>query len=341
MEDFVAHITEQPVPEPLFLMSTSPKIPRGLYSKASEWQVYRLTKSLYDLKQACRQWNKELIVTGLDNKEICKVKSALNEAFMVKDLGQARYFFGVEIARSKKGIRSGEIQTSNWSFALPQLYQTQQNILHPTSQAVHAIAQTAASRRCTTCCQVPKTIFGTRYLLPEKEWPQSPSLLWLGLGIVSDDLQIPHGLLHFPRASANLLIWDFRIVHHLPVILNCNNKVAEHIVANPVFHEWTKHLDINCHIVRNQVQKCFVKTKHVTSREQFADLLTKPLGISAHHRLHYETFDNLIVVVFWFWLLKRQLVVDHGVSFFISSIFISQTLQESIHSFPVFFTFFS
>lgn len=45
-----------------------------------------------------------IIITGDDTTGIGQVKLHLNKAFDVKDLGQLRYFLGIEVARSKHGI---------------------------------------------------------------------------------------------------------------------------------------------------------------------------------------------------------------------------------------------
>ena len=46
----------------------------------------------------------EIIITGDDTLEISRLKKNLSKEFEVKDLGQLRYFLGIEIARSPKGI---------------------------------------------------------------------------------------------------------------------------------------------------------------------------------------------------------------------------------------------
>ena len=70
-----------------------------------------------------------------------------------------------------------------------------------------------------------------------------------------------------------------------PINLHCDSKASIQIAENPIFHERTKHIDINCHFVREKLQQGLIKTHHIGTREQPADLFTKGLGKAQHGHL--------------------------------------------------------
>jgi hypothetical protein len=119
------------------------EIPPGFGTSQTTGKVCRLKKSLYGLKQSPRAWfdrfrravramgygqcngdhtvfyrhslsNRkitilavyvdDIIITGDDEEEIKRLKGCLSNEFEVKDLGNLKYFLGIEVARTEKGI---------------------------------------------------------------------------------------------------------------------------------------------------------------------------------------------------------------------------------------------
>jgi len=58
-----------------------------------------------------------------------------------------------------------------------------------------------------------------------------------------------------------------------------------YIAENPIFHERTKHLRIDCHYTKDKILEGFLQIAYVPSKEQLANLMTKPLGELQHNLL--------------------------------------------------------
>lgn len=91
---------------------------------------------------------------------------------------------------------------------------------------------------------------------------------------------------YFKRSVANTaaeLIWVCSLLTELGVTLTttptvyCDNVGATYLSANPVFHSKMKHLALDFHFVRNNVQSSALRVTHVSTKDQFTDALAKPL----------------------------------------------------------------
>nr|XP_016454219.1 PREDICTED: uncharacterized mitochondrial protein AtMg00810-like [Nicotiana tabacum] len=87
------------------------------------------------------------------------------------------------------------------------------------------------------------------------------------------------------------LTWLVRLFENLSipvtllVPLHSDSQAAIHIAKNHVFHERTKHVELDCHFVRQQFLSSLIFLSFVRSSAQLADLFTKSLPGPRHHNL--------------------------------------------------------
>jgi hypothetical protein len=75
------------------------------------------------------------------------------------------------------------------------------------------------------------------------------------------------------------LLSDMGILLSQPTPMYCDNKSAIQIAHNSVFHERTKHIEIDCHFTRHHLQHGTITLPFISSSLQIADLFTKTHSI--------------------------------------------------------------
>jgi hypothetical protein len=88
---------------------------------------------------------------------------------------------------------------------------------------------------------------------------------------------------------AQALLRELKIPQRQPPVLWCDNIGATYLSSNPVFHARTKHIEVDYHFVREQVAQKLLQIKFISSKDQLADIFTKPLSLP----LFIECISNL------------------------------------------------
>lgn len=83
----------------------------------------------------------------------------------------------------------------------------------------------------------------------------------------------------------SLLLKELGVTMPTTPAVYCDNVGATYLSANPVFHSRMKHLTLDFHFVRDNVQSGALRVQHISTRDQLADALTKPLARSRFNEL--------------------------------------------------------
>ena len=96
-------------------------------------------------------------------------------------------------------------------------------------------------------------------------------------------------------AAASEVTWTIRLLEDLgiinlkPVVLHHdNNQSALHIARNPVFHERTKDIEIDCHFTREKVLEGLIQLTYLPTKQQLADVFTKVMPTHQFNSLLFK-----------------------------------------------------
>ncbi|GJZ20864.1 cysteine-rich receptor-like protein kinase 8 [Tanacetum coccineum] len=76
---------------------------------------------------------------------------------------------------------------------------------------------------------------------------------------------------------------DFQLDISGPTPIYCDNAFAIALASNPIQHARTKHIEIDCHFVRDKIKSNHVLPTFIPTRLQAADVLTKGIPKALHY----------------------------------------------------------
>ncbi|WVZ84232.1 hypothetical protein U9M48_031284 [Paspalum notatum var. saurae] len=80
----------------------------------------------------------------------------------------------------------------------------------------------------------------------------------------------------------------------IPLLVDSTSAIS--VAKNPVLHSRTKHIEVRFHFLRDHYEKGDIDLVHIASKNQLADIFTKPLEFGAFVRLRgWRCVDNALI----------------------------------------------
>lgn len=82
-----------------------------------------------------------------------------------------------------------------------------------------------------------------------------------------------------------IILKDLKIGQHGSMKLYCEKKSTINIAYNPVQHDWTKHVEMDRHFIKEKLESGLICTAYVSTNNQLADISTKELANPSFHSI--------------------------------------------------------
>ncbi|RVX18354.1 Retrovirus-related Pol polyprotein from transposon RE1 [Vitis vinifera] len=220
----------------------------------------------------------DIVITGSDQNGIQNLKQHFFTHFQTKDLGKLKYFLGIEIAQSSSGVvlfpKEGEPLGDPGRYRRLVAHPGQ-GVLYENRGHTQVVGYTDADwagsptdRRSTSgyCVFIGGNLISWKSKKQDVVARSSAEVGYRAMALTTCELiWLKH------------LLRELRFGKDEQMKLICDNQAALHITSNPVFHERTKHIEIDCHFIREKIASGCVATSFVNSNDQLADIFTKSL----------------------------------------------------------------
>jgi hypothetical protein len=356
----------------LYGLKQSPRAWFGRFSQAMKKYGFRQSNSDHTLFLKHQQgkvtalivYVDDMIITGDDAEEIDKLQKQLATEFEMKNLGGLKYFLGIEVARSKKGIFLSqqkyildllcEVGMLDCKPADTPIVQNHRLGEHPSQvptnrgryqrlvgkliylshthpDIAYAVSAVSQFMHQPSKDHMEAVIRILRYLksFPGKglmfaknnhlrvngytdaDWAGNTTdrrstsgyFMFVGGNLVTwrskkqKVVALSSAEAEFRGMAKGLceLLWIRRLLTEIgfaptfEMDLFCDNKAAIAIAHNPIQHDRTKHVEIDRHFIKENLEAKIIWFPFVKSEDQLADILTKAVS----SREFYNSLDKL------------------------------------------------
>ncbi|RVX06285.1 Retrovirus-related Pol polyprotein from transposon RE2 [Vitis vinifera] len=207
--------------------------------------------------------------------------------YLTKDLGKLKYFLGIEIAQSSFGV-----VLSQRKYALDILEEIGMLDCKPVDTPMDPNVKLIPGQgeplgdpwryhhwdAVIRILRYIKSTLGQGVLYENRGHTQSKKQDV----VVRSSAEVEYRAMALATCE---LIWLKHLLRELrfgkdeQMKLIYDNQAALHIASNPVFHERTKHIEVDCHFIREKIASGCVVTRFVNSNDQLADIFTKSLSM--------------------------------------------------------------
>ncbi|KAL0409640.1 UNVERIFIED_CONTAM: Copia protein [Sesamum radiatum] len=293
----------------------------GFTAVGEEQKVCYLQRSIYGLKQASRSWNTRFdeVIRGYDfiknDYDPCDIKAWLSTQFSMKDMGEASYILGIKIYRDRSRRMLGLTQSSYIEKVLKRFkMEHSERGLLPMKHGIKLSKKQSpkTDEELKRMSNIPYASVVGSYSDAsfqsddEDAKSQSDFVFKLNGGVVAWKSSKQDTTLNstteaeYIAASeaAKEAVWMKNYIQELgvvpsiaePVVIFCDNNGAIAHAKESRSHHRSKQILRRYHLLREMVSRGNCKMDRVSSAENTADPLTKPISQIAHIQ-HLDKMD--------------------------------------------------
>ncbi|KAL0288861.1 UNVERIFIED_CONTAM: Retrovirus-related Pol polyprotein from transposon RE1 [Sesamum angustifolium] len=181
----------------------------------------------------------DILITGSDIVGIEEAKTYLQKHFVTKDLGRPKYFLGIKIAYSKHGVSLSQRKYACDLF--------QEAALLGTKPKAYYDVDYAGSKDDRKSTFGYYTYVGGNLVT----WSSKKQTTVARSSAEAEYQAMAHTISEI--LGLKNLLKELGFMYKDPVPMHCDNQAAIHIACNPIFHERTKHIEVDCNFVHEAI----------------------------------------------------------------------------------------